>query len=110
MFPGKKFWIVLALSFAVVEGFSQIFGGNPSSLRWRQINTPLARIIFPRGLDSTAERVTNIITFMNAPMAKTIGTKSRKINIVLQNQTTISNGYVGLGPFRSEFLTNSVAE
>ena len=26
------------------------------------------------------------------------------INIVLQNQTTIANGYVGLGPFRSEFF------
>ncbi len=36
-------------------------------------------------------------------MQKTIGDQQRKINIVLQNQTTISNGYVGLGPFRSEF-------
>ena len=32
----------------------------------------------------------------------TIG-QQRKINIVFQNQTTISNGYVGLAPFRSEF-------
>src|SRR5665213_4438728 len=100
MFPGKKFWIVLVLSFTIVEGFSQVFGGNPSSLLWRQINTPLARIIFPRGLDSTGERVVNIITFMNQPMETTIGNTSRKINIVLQDQTAISNAYVGLGPFR----------
>ena len=46
----------------------------------------------------------NIITFINGPMQNTIGKKSKKINLVIQNQTTISNAYVGLGPFRSEFL------
>src|SRR6185295_13734080 len=35
---------------------------------------------------------------------QTIGSHGRKINLVLQNQTTISNAYVGLGPFRSEFF------
>ena len=86
------------------RNFAQIFGGNPPSLQWKQINTSLARIIFPEGLDSTAERITNIISLINAPTLATIGTKSKKINLVLQNQTTISNAYVGLGPFRSEFL------
>lgn len=86
------------------KGFAQIFGGNPPSIKWKQINTPLARVIFPAGLDSTAERITNIITYINGPTQKTIGTKSKKINLVLQNQTTVSNAYVGLGPFRSEFL------
>jgi len=33
----------------------------------------------------------------------TIGTRLHKIDIVFQNQTTISNGYVQLAPFRSEF-------
>ena len=86
------------------SGMAQIFGGNPPSLKWKQINTPLSRIIFPKGLDSTAERITNIITFINGPMQNTIGGKSKKINLVLQNQTTISNAYVGLGPYRSEFF------
>ena len=86
------------------KGFAQVFGGNPPSLKWKQINTPLTRVIFPMGLDSTAERITNIITFINEPTLNTIGKKSKKINLVLQNQTTVSNAYVGLGPFRSEFF------
>ena len=85
--------------------FGQVFGGNAPSVKWRQINTHVARIIFPAELDSTAERIINIINYLNLPMKNTIGRRSGKISIVLQNHTTISNGYVGLGPFRSEFLT-----
>jgi hypothetical protein len=36
-------------------------------------------------------------------MLQTLGDRLKKINIVLQNQTVIGNGYVGLGPYRSEF-------
>ncbi len=86
------------------KGFAQTFGGNPPSIKWKQINTPVARVIFPKGLDSTARRVANIILYMNKPMQATIGNQQKKINLVIQNQTTISNAYVGLGPFRSEFF------
>ncbi len=82
---------------------AQQSGGNPPSIKWSQVNTPAARIIFPHGLDSTANRIANIISFIQKPTQVTIGNRSRKINIVLQSQTAISNGYVGLAPFRSEF-------
>jgi hypothetical protein len=100
----KKTGSFLVILMFCSTGYAQIFGGNPPSLKWKQINTPLSRIIFPAGLDSTAKRITNIISFINGPTQTTIGNKSKKINLVLQNQTTVSNAYVGLGPFRSEFL------
>ncbi|MEO9211031.1 MAG: hypothetical protein ABI208_08030, partial [Ginsengibacter sp.] len=82
--------------------FAQI-GNDPSSIKWKQINTPLSRVIFPAGMDSAATRITNVIQFINGPTSRTIGSKTKKINIVLQNQTTTSNGYVALAPFKSEF-------
>jgi hypothetical protein len=98
--------IVSLLTYLV--GNCQIFGGNPPSEKWKQINTSASRVIFPQGQDSVANRITNIISFIRKPTQATIGNKFKKINIVLQNQTTITNGYVGLGPFRSEyFLTPS---
>lgn len=100
----RKYWIFILLLVLYSKNYAQIFGGNPSSIKWRQINTPIARIIFPQGLDTIAERINNIISFISGPMQNTIGWKSKKINLVIQNQTTISNAYVGLGPFRSEFL------
>ncbi|MGI4022508.1 MAG: TolB family protein [Janthinobacterium lividum] len=99
-----KFATILFLStFYWNELRAQEFGGNPPSIKWQQINTPAIRVVFPKGMDPSANRVANIITYMNRNIAPTIGLRQKKINIVLQNQTTISNGYVGLAPFRSEF-------
>ncbi|HVS96695.1 MAG TPA: hypothetical protein VHE54_09410, partial [Puia sp.] len=82
---------------------AQVFGGNPPSLKWRQLNTDTARILFPVGLDSAAQQVAAIIHRLSRTTLPTIGPEQRKVDIVLQNQTTISNGYVSLAPFRSEF-------
>jgi hypothetical protein len=82
---------------------AQVFGGNPPSLKWRQLNTDTARVIFPIGLDSQAQTVAAIVHRLALTTRPTIGPRQRKIDIVLQNQTTIANGYVGLAPFRSEF-------
>ncbi len=82
---------------------AQHFGGNPPSVRWQQINTDTARVIFPAGLDQTAKEVAAIVHSLARSSLSTIGERTRKINIVLQHQTVRSNGYVGLGPYRSEF-------
>ena len=100
----RKYFIVILLFVFSSKSFAQVFGGSPTSIKWKQINTSTARIIFPEGHDTTAERVSNTISFISGPMENTIGKKSKKINLVLQNQTTISNAYVGLAPFRSEFF------
>jgi hypothetical protein len=95
---------LLFLTFFFYTGvFAQQFGGNPPSLKWKQINTDTARIIFPPGLDSQAQQVAAIVHLLSRTTLPTIGSFQRKINIVLQNQTIITNGYVGLAPFRSEF-------
>ncbi|HMI60682.1 MAG TPA: hypothetical protein VK518_07240, partial [Puia sp.] len=83
--------------------FAQQFGGNPPSLKWKQLDTDTARVIFPAGLDSLAQQVAGIVHQLSRTTLKTMGHSQRKINIVLQNQTTIANGYVSLAPFRSEF-------
>ena len=82
---------------------AQQFGGNPPSIHWKQIITKEARVVYPFGLDSIAKKI-SIITGSLAPTAQTLGGKNRRIPILLQNQTTVSNGYVGLGPWRSEFF------
>lgn len=89
--------------------FGQRFGGTPPSVHWKQINTDSVRIIFPDGLDSQAQRIATVIHYEAATRPVPLGQEVRKINIVLQNQTTIANGYVSLGPYRSEFyLTPSI--
>ncbi|UOE46951.1 hypothetical protein MTO98_21335 [Mucilaginibacter sp. SMC90] len=95
--------ILPALLFSATLSKAQVFGGNPPSIKWKQVNTSSARVIFPAGLDSAGLRVANIVQQMNGFVRPTIGFKQKQISIVLQNQTTVANGYVGLAPFRSEF-------
>ena len=94
---------IISFLFITTGLFAQQFGGNPPSLKWKQLNTDTARIIFPAGLDSQAQQVAAIVHRLSRTTLPTVGHSQRKINIVLQNQTTIANGYVGLAPFRSEF-------
>ncbi|MBC7946561.1 MAG: hypothetical protein H7Y42_01685 [Chitinophagaceae bacterium] len=84
----------------------QRFGGSPPSVKWNQVNTDTARIIFPAGMDTQAQRVASIVHYMAKQKPVSLGDRLSKINIVLQNQTVIPNGYVSLGPFRSEFFLN----
>ena len=96
--------LLLPLFFSSSLCSAQNFGGNPSSIKWMQVNTPQSRVIFPKGLDSQANRVSNIIRLLDSTTLYSIGDKKRKWNVVLQNQTTYSNAYVRLAPVISELL------
>ncbi|MHA4844298.1 TolB family protein [Flavitalea antarctica] len=93
---------ILSLLF-VTDVSAQVFGGHPPSQKWLQINTDTVRVIFAPGLEKTAGEIVDITRGLNDATLNTIGSRIRKINIVLQHQTTNANGYVGLGPWRSEF-------
>src|SRR5215216_578423 len=96
---------IFALIFVFFSSFSfaQQFGGHPSSVKWKQVNTDTSRIIFPAGLDSSGQHVANLVNYLDRYTYSSIGNRRKKINIVLQPSTTVSNAYVALGPFRSEF-------
>jgi hypothetical protein len=92
----------LLLSLFTICSRAQEFGGNPASLKWKQINNAQTRVVFPKGLDSQANRINNINLLLSNNTAYSIGGKQRKWNIVLLNQTTIPNAYVRLAPVMSE--------
>lgn len=94
--------VILLLFFTGVS--AQRFGGNPPNTKWKQINTDTARVIFSAGIEKQAADISSIIHRIAQTTQPTIGDQLNKINIVLQNQTMVSNGYVSLGPFRSEFF------
>src|SRR4051812_7338821 len=99
--PLKFLTIFILLQLILSTSKEQVFGGNPSYIKWKQVNTDTARVIFPEGLDSAAVRVAAVIHDLQKNHNQTIGSKVRKVNIVLQDQTTVSNAYVALGPYRS---------
>ena len=85
---------------------AQRFGGNPPSVKWRQLDDERVRVIYPAGKDSLAARVRDVSEHMYRTTTSTLGGDRRKIDIVLQDQPLTTNGYVGLAPWRSEFFLN----
>ncbi|WP_081166461.1 TolB family protein [Niastella populi] len=84
---------------------AQQFGGHPPSTKWNQINNDTLRLIFPANLalEKQAADIAATIQRLGVQTLPTIGDRIRKVSIVLQPRTTISNAYVALGPWRSEF-------
>lgn len=100
----RKYLCLILLLAAIRPAHAQQFGGNQPSLQWRQIDTDTVRVIFPAGMEAAGRRVADIVHTIARSHHATIGDRVRKVDIVLQNQTLVSNGYVQTGPFRSEFF------
>lgn len=99
--------LFLALLLSPVFLFGQGFtlGLNPSSMKWEQIDTDKVQVIYPEGMGDHAQRAANIIHMLYDSSYYSLGDKKGKVSIILQNQTTVSNGFVTVSPFRSEFFT-----
>jgi hypothetical protein len=97
----------LALTVSVLLSLNSLraqqFGGFPPSVRWQQIRTDTAQIIFTPAAGAQAQRIAGIIHRMAATEGPA-NTRLRRIPIVLHNNTTLANGYVALAPFRSEYF------
>lgn len=101
----KRFSAAFFLLFGIHSIISaQEFGGDPPATHWQQINSDTARIIFPAGWDSIAQRIAAGTSRLQRSYSGSIGGKLKKIDIVLQKDATVSNAFVALGPYRSEYF------
>ena len=103
----KSLRIVLftLLLFAIPSLYAQSsFGGHPGKIVWNQINTDIVSVIYPDSLVEKAQRVVNIIHYMHEQNVGLYGKKRKKIDIIIQNQQVISNGFAQVAPFKSEFF------
>jgi hypothetical protein len=104
--PMKNSLPLLFLFFGVVIAEAQtttVLQNNPPSLKWFQVNTPHFRVLFPKGFDTQALRVANNMEHFREEESKSLGKPPRKISVILQSQSAISNGFVTILPRRTEF-------
>jgi len=78
---------------------------NPAALRWQQLRTPHFRLLYPLGLDSAARRTAGRLEALHEPEGTSLGVRARPLTVVLQNQTTVANGFVTFLPRHAEFFT-----
>lgn len=102
--------LLLALLFISYPAVSQGFGQFKPGIPWRKIDTSFLRVVFPEGMESQANRVTSTILHLDQHNRTTIGPNHKKFTLLINNQGVISNGYVTVMPFRSEFFTTPMQE
>ena len=96
---------LISCLFPLAAVAQSVLENNPTYLKWNQIQTPNFRVLFPIGFDTQAQRMANTLEHIYEPEAKSIGKTPRRIAVVLQNQSALSNGFVSYLPRRSEFYT-----
>ncbi|GAB3958003.1 hypothetical protein GCM10028805_51770 [Spirosoma harenae] len=96
--------LLLSISIITTAQSLPVLDQNPTSLHWFRINTPHFRVLYPAGFDSTAQHTAQRLESLYEPASASLGKKPRPISVLLQNQTTNSNGFVTLFPRRSEFF------
>ncbi|WP_207427259.1 hypothetical protein [Pedobacter sp. SYSU D00535] len=101
--------VVLAIILIKTSGsaLGQVFSANqnPSTIKFRQINTENFQIIYPTQFENEANRMANVLDDIIKKVASSLKIQPKKISIILQNQGITSNGFVQLAPRRSEFFT-----
>jgi hypothetical protein len=102
-----RYCTLLLLLLCTLATRAQRFGGTPAKQQWLQINTDTLRVIFPANNLSQAQKVAGLVHQLQTINRNSLGNQLRKVSMVLQHRTMISNGYVGLAPFRSELYTTA---
>ena len=94
----------LILPIAAVAQSLPVLPQNPPGLGWRQVQTPHFKVIFPAGLDTAARRTAGRLEQLHGPDVATLEVNPRPISVVMQNQTTVANGFVTFLPRHAEFF------
>jgi Tol biopolymer transport system component len=99
-----RFYVCLICILGTCPTWSQTLGLRSPKTKLHQIDTDTVRIIYADGQESRAQRVANLVHYMARKYPIAGNDKHRKISILLQNETDVPNGYVGLAPWVSEFF------
>ncbi len=104
---GKKLLFLIFIFYTPCALFAQnaTLSSNPPSVRWERVITPYFNVVYPIGFEHEAQRTANLLETVYEPGALSLEKFPKKTSVILQNQTTVSNGFVAWAPYRSEFNT-----
>src|SRR5688572_25250098 len=103
MSKGFRFLLILGTILLAHHSDAQNLGLLPSSVKWKQLRHDSLRILYPDGLEQQARRVASLMLKVASLDPITMEGRHKPISVLLQPHTNISNGYVGLAPYVSEF-------
>ncbi|WP_303310049.1 hypothetical protein [Hymenobacter sp. BT730] len=104
LFWGVVLGLLMALPYSGVAQQFPVLNQNPPNLRWQELSSPHFRLLYPAGSEQPAQRTIRRLEQVYEPVSNSLGVRPRPLTLVLQTQTTISNGFVTILPRHSEFF------
>jgi hypothetical protein len=86
--------------------FAQDLGGLPGNLDWKIIKSEHVNVIATPDGEPFARRTLKIDEALIELRPLSLGDKIAEIDVIIQNETVVPNGFVGLEPFRSFLYTS----
>lgn len=84
-----------------------ILSQNPTALHWYRVQTPHFRVLYPAGMEQPAQRTAHRLEQVYESESAGLERRPRPVSVLLQNQTSISNGFATIYPRRTEFFTSA---
>ncbi len=106
-------WLVVAL--ALVGGLGRALAAqaplttrlstlqNPRGITWHELSTDHFTVIYPDSLAAEARRAAGLLESFHGPLGTSLGARPKRIPVVLNNTSLITNAYVGWAPRRSQW-------
>lgn len=102
-----RYFLLVSFLLLCLNTKAQSLGKHASDIDWKSIETENVKVIYPEGTKAQADRIADVIEYIRKNKTISVGSKAKKIDVILQTQQSISNGFVTLSPFRSEFYAIS---
>jgi hypothetical protein len=96
--------ILLCVLVFVAKAQSDVLENAPSSVKWYKLKTPHFNVLYQNNAKEAAQHIASTLDAIYQPGARSLGKSPRKISILLQSQSAVSNGFVSMYPRRSEFF------
>lgn len=99
--------LTILLFVVIAHANAQYFqtGQDPSSIKWKQINTTNFQVIYPEEFEIQAQRVSFVLDKVYEYGSKSLDFHPRKVSVILHTRTVNSNGLVAWAPKRIELFT-----
>ncbi len=96
--------ILLCALALIAKAQSDVLENAPASIKWYKLKTPHFNVMYQNNAREAAQRVAATLEAIYQPGARSLGKSPRRISILLQSQSAVSNGFVSMYPRRSEFF------
>jgi hypothetical protein len=107
-----RYIITTAFSVFCLFAFPQFYntGTAPFKIKWHSIKTEHFRLIYPLETEEMAQKYASTLTYLYSYTSHSLEHNPASIDIIMYNQSVLSNAYVVWAPKRMELVTTSPQE